>query len=147
MPQAKTDDWATPQTLYDELNAEFQFALDAAASSHNYKHENWFGLDHPLESHRDGLKADWSQFGGAVYCNPPYGKALKHWAHKAYLESAKQTVVLLLPSRTDTVWFHSWIYPHSEIRFIKGRVKYGAGTAPAPFPSFIAVCRPEKHLL
>lgn len=147
MPPAKTDDWATPQALFDELNAQFGFVLDAAASSKNYKCANWFGLDHPQIECRNGLKADWGQYGGAIYLNPPYGKGLNAWVHKAYLESQNQIVVMLLPARTDTQWFHAWVYPHCEIRFIKGRVKYGAGTAPAPFPSMIVVCRPEMHLL
>lgn len=147
MPQAKTDDWATPQALYDDLDDEFQFVVDAAASSKNYKAPNWFGLDHPLATHQDGLSADWSKYGGAVYVNPPYGRGLTWWVNKAFVESQKQIVVMLLPVRTDTHWFHEWIYPNAEIRFIKGRVKYGAGTSPAPFPSMIVICRPEMHLL
>lgn len=145
MPKAITDDWATPQALYDELNLEFNFVLDAAASSKNHKAPYWFGLDHPDTQRKDGLKADWGQHNGAIYCNPPYGKGLNAWVHKAYVESQKQVVVLLLPARTDTQWFHAWIYPHCEIRFIKGRLKYGAGTSPAPFPSMIVICRPEMH--
>lgn len=147
MPQAKTDDWATPQALYDELNAEFHFVVDAAASSTNYKAKNWFGLDHPIATHKDGLTADWSKYEGAIYCNPPYGRGLTWWVNKAINESQKQIVVMLLPARTDTRWFHDWIYPHAEIRFIKGRVKYGAGTSPAPFPSMIVICRPSMHAL
>ena len=146
MPKALTDDWATPQKLYDELNQEFNFVLDCAASSTNHKAPNWFGLDHPEKSHQDGLNADWSQYGGSIYCNPPYGRQAAFWVEKAFEESKKQVVVLLLPSRTDTRWFHQWIYPKAEIRFIKGRVKYGDGTAPAPFPSMIVILRPEMHI-
>ena len=145
MPPAITDDWATPQALYDVLNDEFHFVLDAAASSNNHKAPNWLGLDHQNPDLRDGLAASWSIYGGAIFVNPPYGRGLTWWVNKAFLESKHQIVVMLLPVRSDTHWFHEWIYPHFEIRFIKGRVKYGAGTSPAPFPSMIVVCRPEHH--
>ena len=145
MPPALTVDWATPQALFDELNSEFNFVLDAAASSTNHKAAKWLGLDHENVECRDGLAVDWSIYGGAVYLNPPYGRGLRYWVNKAFNESRNQIVVMLLPARTDTFWFHEWIYPYAEIRFIKGRLKYGAGTSPAPFPSMIVVCRPEHH--
>lgn len=146
MPPAKSDDWATPQALFDQLNHEFNFMVDAAASSANYKAPNWFGLDHPLVSHKDGLAADWSLYSGAIYVNPPYGRGLTWWVSKAFIESKKQRVVMLLPARTDTHWFHEWVYPYAEIRFLKGRVKYGAGANPAPFPSMVVIFHPQSPL-
>lgn len=136
MPASKTDDWATPQALFDRLNAYHRFDLDAAASSTNYKVNNWLGLDHPIEARRDGLTADWD--GQRVWLNPPYGRILNEWVAKAanhvYRNGAE--VVLLLPARTDTRWFHDHCIHHA-VEFIKGRVKFGDGKAPAPFPSMI----------
>jgi len=145
MPQAKTDDWATPQKLYDELNAEFYFKVDAAASQYNFKAPIWYGLDHPNPRHRNGLGGAWSSHGGAIWLNPPYGRILSEWVSKAHIESKYQTLVMLLPARTDTKWFHEYLYPRCEIRFIKGRLKFGGSITSAPFPSMIVVCRPENH--
>lgn len=140
-----TDDWATPQATFDELNQEFGFVLDPCASSTNRKCSEWFGLDHPNPLLRDGLKQDWAtvadSLGGAVFMNPPYGRDINTWVAKASEEAAKGiTVVCLLPARTDTRWFHKYCI-HHECRFIKGRLKFGAATASAPFPSVIVVMR------
>lgn len=136
MDAAKTDDWATPLDFYDNLHNFYGFTLDAAASSKNHKCDDWFGLDHPLESHRDGLKAEWY---GRVWCNPPYGRIIKDWVKKAYIYQGLS--VLLLPARTDTRWFHDYCYlnDRTSVQFIKGRLKFGDGLAPAPFPSMLVV--------
>ena len=136
MPPAKTDDWATPQDLFDEWNKRYQFTLDVAASSTNAKCPEWFGLDHPDPERRDGLKAHWY---GNVWCNPPYGRQIRDWVLKAHIYQG--TSVLLLPARTDTIWFHTYCYSSNRVtlRFLKGRVKYGDGKAPAPFPSMMVV--------
>ena len=140
---SKTDDWGTPQKTFDELNKEFNFTLDVAAASHNHKCESWYGLDHPDETRRDGLAADWFQDarGGNIFMNPPYGKTIDLWAAKAR-EVALQgaTVVCLLPARTDTRWFHNSCVDF-DIRFIKGRLKFNDGATGAPFPSMIVIMK------
>jgi site-specific DNA-methyltransferase (adenine-specific) len=132
MPQALTDQWATPQALFDEWDAKYNFDLDPAASSSNHKCDLWYGLDHPESDRRDGLAAKWQ--ASAVWLNPPYGRPIGDWAKKAF-ESEIDTV-LLLPVRTDTRWFHTYCkrYP---ITFIRGRVKFGDSKTGAPFPSMI----------
>jgi phage N-6-adenine-methyltransferase len=138
MPLALTDDWATPQALFDEWDSVFGFDLDAAASSSNYKCANWYGLDNPDSAKRDALSIEWQ--GNAVWLNPPYGRVLNQWVKKAY--DSNLLVVMLLPARTDTRWFHTYCLDQ-KITFIKGRVKFGNGTAGAPFPSMIVVMRPR----
>ena len=136
MPPSKTDDWATPQALFDKLNAYHQFDLDAAASSTNHKVDRWLGLDHPQIERRDALACDWD--GERVWLNPPYGRVLNLWVAKAanHVHRNKAEVVLLLPALTDTRWFHDYCINHA-VEFIKGRVKFGDGKASAPFPSMI----------
>ena len=131
MPISKTDDWATPQYLFDEWNAKYQFDLDAAASSTNHKCDNWYGLDHPEESRRDGLAQAWT---GTTWVNPPYGRVLNKWVRHAAEQLSP--VVMLSPARTDTRWFHSYCI-NQRITFIKGRVKFGGNSNAAPFPSMI----------
>jgi len=138
MPVSKTDDWATPQKLYDELNAIYHFDLDPAASSTNHKCDNWYGLDHVDETKRDGLARPWE--GSSVWVNPPYGRVLSQWVRKAYEESHDKTVVMLLPCRSDTAWFHDYAIK-GNIQFIRGRVKFGDGKSPAPFPSILVIFR------
>ena len=132
MPPSATDDWATPQQFYNGLNEIFQFDLDVAASSTNHKCDEWFGLDHPDESRRNGLEAEWY---GHVWCNPPYGRGIKDWVLKA--SQHKDLVVMLLPARTDTKWFHDLVLPNADVKFVRGRIKFGDGSAPAPFPSIV----------
>jgi site-specific DNA-methyltransferase (adenine-specific) len=132
MPPSATDDWATPRELFNELNREHRFDTDAAASSTNYLCDRWFGLDHPDESRRDGLTGIWT---GHVWCNPPYGRGIKDWVLKASLHH--DLVVMLLPARTDTRWFHEIVLPNADVKFIKGRLKFGGHVASAPFPSMI----------
>lgn len=81
-----------------------------------------------------------------VWCNPPYGREIGKWVEKAYKESLEgATVVLLLPARTDTKWFHDYIYGKAEIRFVRGRLKFGDGKNSAPFPSMVVVFRGENN--
>lgn len=152
----KTDEWSTPQDFFDALHAEFGFLIDAAASRSNHKCPTWFGPDHDIEDiHlRDALCLDW--FGrmpsrvAIVWLNPPYSKCREFMA-KAAAEAKKGcTVVCLVPSRTDTRWWHEHVWdrdthqprPGVEVRFIKGRLKFGGAPAGAPFPSVIVVFRP-----
>jgi len=136
MPQSQTDDWATPQAFFDKYNAYHSFDLDVAASSTNHKTERWFGLDHPDESRRNGLTADWD--GKHVWCNPPYGRGIADWVKKAaeHAYASKGEVVMLLPARTDTAWFHDYCTLHA-VEFIRGRLKFGQSTSAAPFPSMV----------
>lgn len=136
MFSSKTNDWSTPQDFYDELNNEFGFTLDPCADEYNHKCNKYFTEE------EDGLLQDWG--GEIVFCNPPYGKAIKDWVRKAYIEGCKPntTVVLLIPARTDTQYFHDYVYHEAkEIRFIKGRLKFGDSKNAAPFPSMVVVYR------
>jgi len=134
IPLSKTDDWATPQNLFDELDAIHHFTLDVAASSTNHKTAHWFGLDHADPLLRDGLAMSWEN--NRVWCNPPYGRQIKDWVKKAHHESINAEIVMLLPARTDTAWFHDYAIRH-KVTFIRGRVKFGDGKASAPFPSIL----------
>lgn len=140
MFSSKTDQWATPQDFFDELNLEFHFTLDPCADKDNHKCKKYFTKED------DGLQQDWG--GETVFCNPPYGRNLTgQWVKKASEEINKPgtTVVLLLPSRTDTKWFHDYLYKKDnvELRFVKGRLKFGDGKNSAPFGSLIAVMKSE----
>ena len=127
-----SEEWATPQDLFDRLNDEFHFTIDACATKENAKVIRFFTKD------QDGLKQDWT--GETVWCNPPYGRHIKHWIYKAYKHFiGGGTSVLLVPARTDTQWFHEYVYGKAEIRFIKGRLKYGNAKYNAPFPSMIVI--------
>lgn len=134
MFSSKTDLWATPQSFYDELDKEFQFTLDPCATPENAKCEMFFTKE------MNGLTQNWG--GNRVFCNPPYGKEIGKWVKKAYEESKKSntTVVMLIPARTDTAYFHNYIYHKAkEIRFVKGRLKFGQSKNAAPFPSMVVV--------
>ena len=136
---SKSENWETPQYLFDQLNAEFRFDLDCCASEQNKKCQRFFSKED------DGLSRDWV---GRVWCNPPYGRGVGNWVKKAKNEVNKRAavVVMLLPARTDTQWFHDYIYnkPGVEVRFIKGRLKFGGSKDNAPFPNMVVVFTPEK---
>ncbi|MEA4960369.1 DNA N-6-adenine-methyltransferase [Lutispora sp.] len=139
MFSSKTDLWATPQWLYDELHKEFNFQLDAACNRENCKCYRGLFIEK-----FDGLQEDWYR-ERSIWLNPPYGRQIGKWVKKAYVESQKGcTVVCLLPARTDTKWFHDYIYNKAEIRFIKGRLKFGGHENAAPFPSMIVIFRPKQ---
>lgn len=124
------DDWETPQWLFDELNKQFGFTLDVCASDENKKVGSYFTKE------EDGLKQDWR--GDTCWMNPPYGREIGKWVKKA---SEERATVCLLPARTDTKWFHDYIYkkPNVEVRFLKGRLKFGNSKNSAPFPSMIVI--------
>lgn len=129
MFSSATDMWSTPQATFDELNRDFGFTLDVCASPENAKCARFFTKE------QDGLAQDW---GGAIcWLNPPYGREIGKWVKKA--GESRTLVVGLLPARTDTRWFHDHILGKAEIRFIKGRLKFGGSTNSAPFPSMIVV--------
>lgn len=115
-----SNEWETPQDFYDELNKEFNFTLDPCCQEYNHKCDKYY------TSEMDGFNKSWE--GETVFCNPPYGREIGKWVKKCYEESKKDntTVVMLVPARTDTRWFHDYIYKKEnvEVRFIKGRLKF-----------------------
>lgn len=135
MFSSASNEWATPQEFFEQLDAEFHFTLDPCSTHDNAKCEKHYTIE------EDGLSQNW---GGRVFCNPPYGRELPKWVKKCYEESLKGTlVVMLIPSRTDTRWFWDFIYNKAEIRFIKGRLKFGDGKQSAPFPSMVEIFKPQ----
>lgn len=132
---SKKMDWETPRDFFDKLDKEFKFTLDPCADDTNHKCEKYFTAE------QDGLEQDWS--GERVFCNPPYGKELPKWVQKCFDEvyaGKCELAVMLLNVRTDTRWFHDYIYNKAEIRFVRGRLKFGSGDR-APFPSMVVVFR------
>lgn len=134
----KSDEWETPIDLFNSLNNEFMFTLDPCATAENHKCSKWFSAKD------NGLEKSWG--GHTVFCNPPYSQ-IKLWAKKAWEEhfNPDTTIVMLIPARTDTQYFHNYIYHRAEIRFIKGRLKFGDGKNPAPFPSMIVIWRSAEN--
>jgi len=132
---SKKTEWETPQALFDELDREFGFTLDVCALPENAKCDLFFTPE------TDGLSQSWK--GHICWMNPPYGKEIGRWVEKAYRESKQNgtTVVCLLPARTDTRWFHDYIYGKAEIRFLRGRIKFVGAENSAPFPSMIVIYR------
>ncbi len=127
------DNWETPQELFDKLNAEFHFTLDAAADDHNHKCEVYFTKE------TNGLEKKWE---GCVFCNPPYGRQIGKWVAKASAEAKNcEAIAMLLPARTDTKWFHDYILGKTEIRFLRGRLRFSGHTGNAPFPSMVVIFR------
>ena len=135
MFSSKSDDWATPQDFYNQLDAEFEFTLDPCASQSSAKCASFYTADD------DGLSKDWE--GHTVFMNPPYGRKIGNWIQKAYEEGEKSNtrVVALIPARTDTKYWHNYCMKATEIRFVKGRLKFGQGNTKnsAPFPSAVIV--------
>lgn len=136
---SKKMDWCTPQGFFDRLNEEFRFVLDAAATERSAKCPLYYTPE------TDGLAQSWDR-GGAVFCNPPYGREVGKWVRKAYEEAqGGTTVVLLIPARTDTNYFHDYILGHAEIRFVRGRLYFtgedGEAVGSAPFPSMVVIYR------
>lgn len=133
MFSSATDQWATPQTFFDELNKEFAFTLDPCADEFNHKCNKYFTKE------INGLNQNWG--GEIVFCNPPYGREINKWVQKCAEETQKDCplAVMLIPARTDTKWFHDYIYGQAEIRFVKGRLKFGDSKNSAPFPSMVVV--------
>lgn len=127
---SESEMWETPQDLFDRLDKEFHFTVDVCALDSNTKCASFYSPD------QDGLEQKWE---GVCWMNPPYGRNIGEWMKKA-LES-EATVVCLVPVRTDTKWWHDYAMKASEIRFVKGRLKFGDSKNSAPFPSAIIVFR------
>ena len=146
------DDWETPQWLFDLLDEEFGFVADLAATPGNAKHERY------LSPATDAFQQDWRRFlhAGEVpyeragadlglapcsgWLNPPYGRDVSRWVYKATLTGDPRTrVVCLLPARTDTTWWHKYVRLASEVRLLKGRLRFSNAEQGAPFPSAIVI--------
>ena len=132
-------EWTTPKAFYDQLNQEFNFTLDPCSTHENAKCKKHFTIK------ENGLVQSWKN--EIVFCNPPYGREIVKWVKKAYYESKVNhaKVVMLIPARTDTSYFHDYIYGKAEIRFLRGRLKFGEGKNSAPFPSMIVIFTKEKE--
>jgi phage N-6-adenine-methyltransferase len=140
---SKSDNWETPQDIFDSLNLGFgPFTLDVCASKENTKcHDMFYSIE------EDGLSKDWHKISNKCWMNPPYGRQIGKWIKKAYEESQKGALVCcLLPARTDTKWFHEYLQDkdHVLVRFLKGRLKFGGAKNSAPFPSMVVVFYPCK---
>lgn len=122
MFKSATVEWPTPKAVYQTLDAEFNFDFDPC----------------PLGGDGDALATLFCTWAGKrVFCNPPYGSGLDKWLRRG-LEA--DVAVFLIPARTDTKWFHEICLPKAkEIRFVKGRLKFGDATTGAPFPSMIVI--------
>lgn len=155
-----SDEWSTPQAFYDALDLEFRFDWDAAASRKNAKcgGYRYFGLDHTVPVYQDALAVDWVTLNRRrLFCNPPYSKC-REFIAKAANEAKRglvaTAIVCLVPARTDTRWFHDHVWddvrhcarPGVEVRFIKGRLKFGStdkAENSAPFPSVVIIFRAD----
>ena len=129
---SKEIEWETPQKTFDELNNIYHFTLDPCATKDNAKCKYYF------DKEMDGLNQSWK--GETVFMNPPYGRDIVKWMHKGYTEAQqdKTRVVCLVPSRTDTSWWHDYAMK-GIVTFIKGRLKFGGHKYNAPFPSAIVI--------
>lgn len=135
MFSSETDMWATPQEFFNQLDKVFRFETDVCALPENAKCQQYYTPD------TDGLQQQWT---GVCWMNPPYGREIGKWVEKAF-RSAKDngaTVVCLLPARVDTRWWHDYC-GNGEVKFLKGRLKFGNATNSAPFPSAVVVFRPR----
>lgn len=134
MFSSKTEEWATPQAFFEILDAVFHFTLDPCATPDNAKCAKFYTKE------QNGLLQDWG--GERVFCNPPYGKVIADWVRKCSEEAKKPNtiVVALLPARTDTRYFHEYIYRKAkDVQFVKGRLKFGDCKSAAPFPSMVVI--------
>ena len=134
-----SSEWTTPRDLFDELDAEFHFDLDAASTDANALCTRHYTKE------SDGLAQEWR---GSVWLNPPYGREIGKWMQKAAESNRGGVTVCLVPARTDTAWWHDWVVGKAtEVRFIRGRLKFGESGQGAPFPSAIVVYdkRPRRY--
>ena len=122
--------WETPKDFFDEYNDLYKFETDVCAIKENAKCDRFFTPE------QDGLKQEWT---GICWMNPPYGRKIGKWVKKAYESSLTgATVVCLIPARTDTRWWHDYCM-RGDVKFIRGRLKFGSSKNPAPFPSAVVI--------
>lgn len=134
---SQKQDWGTPDHVFDQLNRTYRFTLDAAASAENTKCERF------IDEAQDAFKTPWT---GRVWLNPPYGRALARWVERAFEQSQSEDVehvVVLIPARTDTRYWHDFVMRSHQVFLVKGRIRFEGAPASAPFPSAIVVFR--KH--
>jgi phage N-6-adenine-methyltransferase len=140
---SRSEEWATPQAFYDALDLEFHFTLDAAASKENAKCSQY------IDKGQDALNMSWNYFttGDRVWCNPPYGRSIGKWFAKARAEAARGALVVMLAhARTDTQWWHEHVQGiATEVRFVKGRLRFGDSKNSAPFPSAVIIYDGRKN--
>jgi phage N-6-adenine-methyltransferase len=129
-----TDEWPTPRDFFARLDRRYHFTLDPCATADNATCPVYFTRED------DGLRQDWGSH--RVFCNPPYGRNVGAWARKCF-EASQQgaLVVLFVPARTDTRWFHDWVRGKAAVTFLRGRLRFGHADTSAPFPSMLAVYR------
>lgn len=128
---SKTNEWSTPQAFFDELNAKYHFTCDLAATAENTKCERYLA---------DSLPVAWHKIEGWLWLNPPYGRELGVWVKKAHDEALMGAkIVMLIPARTDTSYWHDYIFGMAEVEFIRGRLKFGDSNNSAPFPSALVI--------
>lgn len=137
-------DASTPQWLFDRLHQLYHFTLDGAANAENHKLDRWLGPGSKISE--DGITYPW--IGETVFLNPPYGKEIGKWVHKAFIEADEDRAksVCLLPARTDTQWWWNWAR-FGDVRFLKGRLKFSNLPHSAPFPSAIVVFDPMSSAM
>jgi phage N-6-adenine-methyltransferase len=139
---SNSDEWGTPGDLFATLNAKHNFTLDPCATDDNHVCDKYYTRE------IDGLTQDWSN--ETVFVNPPFSQISK-WVEKAWVEMIVHNVktVMLLPARTDTKWFHNYIYnvENVSIEFLRGRLKFGESKNSAPFPSMIVVFDPKLTIV
>lgn len=135
-----TAEWSTPQEFFDRINATHKFNVDVCATAENAKCARFFTKE------QDGLKQTWG--GLRCWMNPPYGREIGRWVAKAFSESLHEgtTVVALLPARTDTAWWHTYIEDVALVDFIRGRLKFGGHKNAAPFPSALVTWSEKSRL-
>ena len=139
MYSSASGEWATPPEFFAKMNLQYKFTLDVCASPENAKCERYFTKE------QNGLAQDWGEH--VCWMNPPYGREISTWMQKAYRSSlAGATVVCLVPSRTDTRWWHEFAM-RGDVHFVKGRLKFGDANSSAPFPSAVVVFNPafQEH--
>jgi phage N-6-adenine-methyltransferase len=146
MFSSKTDQWSTPIDFFNKWDEMFGFTLDVCADSSNTKCSQFFSEE------ENGLLQHWD--GNCCWMNPPYGREIGKWVKKAFDETrdpdTNTLVVALLPARTDTKYFHDYIWDEDagnfgrpkegvQVHFVKGRIKFGDASSGAPFPSMVVV--------
>ena len=132
-----TDEWPTPRAFFARLDRRYHFTLDPCATPENATCPTYFTKED------DGLKQDWRAH--RVFCNPPYGRTVGAWARKCFEASQRGAlIVLLVPARTDTKWFHDWVQGKAQIKFMRGRLRFGEADSCAPFPSMLATYSPNR---
>lgn len=143
---SERQNWETPQDLFEKLDQEFKFDLDAMADKSNSKKDVFFSKE------QDSLKQDWAAYN-SIFCNPPYKTKIQNEVIKKAHETNKEhgnTIVLLIPARTDTKRWHEYIFGKAEIRFLQGRLRFEVNGVPcenpAPFPSAIVIFKGKERL-